>query len=74
MRPSWLGWSLFSLLAVPALASAVDISSSSDGMRLSKRTWSSEVTGPTEFNGLEVPPIREITPDNFEELTKDGYW
>ncbi|KAJ5805035.1 hypothetical protein N7474_010922 [Penicillium riverlandense] len=73
MRPSWLGWSLFSLLAVPALAS-VDISSSSDGMRLFKRGWSSEPSGPTKFNGLEVPPIREITPDNFEELTKDGYW
>ncbi|CAL5869618.1 uncharacterized protein PFLUO_LOCUS3848 [Penicillium psychrofluorescens] len=73
MRPSWLGWSLFSLLAVPALAS-VDVSSSSDDMRLFKRKSYSEPTGPTEFNGLEVPPFREMTPDNFEELTKDGYW
>lgn len=28
----------------------------------------------TTFNGVEVPPMRELTPDNFQDLTKEGYW
>jgi hypothetical protein len=72
MRPSLLGWSLFSLLAVPAWASV----SGSDGARLFKRGWSSwsQPGDPTKFNGLEVPPIKEVTQDNFQELIKDGNW
>lgn len=28
----------------------------------------------TTFNGVEVPPMKDLTPDNFEETIKDGYW
>jgi hypothetical protein len=28
----------------------------------------------TTFNGVEVPPLKDLTPENFEELTKNGYW
>jgi protein disulfide-isomerase len=29
---------------------------------------------PTVFNGVEVPPLRELTGDTFEASVKDGYW
>ncbi|KAJ5501202.1 hypothetical protein N7453_006019 [Penicillium expansum] len=29
---------------------------------------------PTIFNEIEVPPLTQLTPENFEEVTKDGYW
>ena len=28
----------------------------------------------TKFNGMEVPPMRELTGDGFEKEVKDGYW
>jgi protein disulfide-isomerase len=29
---------------------------------------------PTLFGGIEVPPLKQLTPDNFDETIKDGYW
>lgn len=29
---------------------------------------------PTTFNGIKVPPMKEIKGDDFDEDTKDGYW
>lgn len=29
---------------------------------------------PTTFNDIKVPPLTQLTPENFEEVTKDGYW
>lgn len=75
MKTSWLGWSLLSLLAVPTVAVSSD-SGSKEGNRLIKRWGSSGVDPetPSVFNGLDVPPLLQLTPDNFEELTKDGTW
>ena len=28
----------------------------------------------TTFNGVKVPPMKELTGKNFEEETKHGYW
>lgn len=28
----------------------------------------------TTFNGVEVPPLKELTGENYETETKDGYW
>lgn len=28
----------------------------------------------TVFNGLEVPPMRELNGNDFDKETKDGYW
>ena len=28
----------------------------------------------TTFNGISVPPMRELKGDSFNEETKDGYW
>ena len=41
-----------------------------------KRADTAGKEGPTSttFNGVEVPPMKELTPENFEETVKDGYW
>lgn len=73
MKVSWLGWSLLSLLAVPTLASPE--SDSSTGNRLEKRrSRGLDPTEPSVFNGQDVPPLEQLTPESFEELTKDGIW
>lgn len=30
--------------------------------------------GSTTFNGMSVPPMKELNGDNFEEEAKEGYW
>ncbi|KAL4950538.1 thioredoxin-domain-containing protein [Aspergillus filifer] len=73
MRASTLAWSLLSLFALPTFAAPSDQSISTK--HLVKRA-ESDASGPasTLFNGVEVPPMKELTPDNFEESVKDGYW
>lgn len=29
---------------------------------------------PTKFNGMEVPPMKELSGENFDKETKNGYW
>lgn len=87
MKPSLLVWSLLSLLAVPTLAapseSSIDAVSQASP-RLVKRE---DVAAPapkdnqddsdspgTIFNGVKVPPMKELTPENFDETIKEGYW
>lgn len=48
-----------------------------DGSKLETRDGDEKaVDGPatTKFNGIEVPPMKEITARSFKEDTKDGYW
>ncbi len=75
MKVSWLGWSLLSLLAVPTLGAPSD-SETKAGNRLEKRRKDRGVDAeePSIFNGLDVPPLLQLTPDNFDELIKDGTW
>ena len=28
----------------------------------------------TKFNGMKVPPMKELNGDDFDKDTKDGYW
>ena len=38
-------------------------------------TNSEAVSGaPTKFNGIEVPPMKELSGENFDKETKNGYW
>ncbi|CAG7960734.1 unnamed protein product [Penicillium olsonii] len=76
MKSTWLRWSLLPLLAVPALGTPSNASPDQEsGVDTTKR-WGELVDSdqPTTFNGVEVPPLTQLTPDNFDELTKDGYW
>lgn len=78
MRPSLLAWSLFSLFSVSASASPADsvAHESGDAHRLMKRADKADHadSGPTTFNGVEVPPMKVLTQDNFPDAIKDGYW
>ena len=40
----------------------------------SSTTDDDEDTKPTVFNGIEVPPLPEVTGEKFNETVKDGYW
>ncbi|OJJ46689.1 hypothetical protein ASPZODRAFT_152130 [Penicilliopsis zonata CBS 506.65] len=77
MRATWLAWSFLSLLAVPAVAvpfeDTLPRSDASDSHRLVKRDEVPDV-GSTTFNGIAVPALRELTPDDFDETIKNGYW
>ncbi|OJJ01210.1 hypothetical protein ASPVEDRAFT_61682 [Aspergillus versicolor CBS 583.65] len=72
MRSSLLTWSLISLFALPTFATPDQTISAK---RLVKRSESdNSASATTFFNGIEVPPMKELTPDNFDETVKDGYW
>lgn len=87
MKPSLLVWSLLSLLTVPTLAVPSEDSIhavSNPSPRLVKREEAaapahkdgqadSDAPG-TVFNGVKVPPMKELTPEDFDETIKDGYW
>ncbi|KAL2872457.1 putative disulfide isomerase [Aspergillus lucknowensis] len=73
MRSSLLTWSLLSLSSLPTFAAPSEPTFPKN--HLVKRADSDgSSSAPTVFNGVEVPPIKELTPDNFEEVVKDGYW
>ncbi|OJJ32108.1 hypothetical protein ASPWEDRAFT_139612 [Aspergillus wentii DTO 134E9] len=81
MKASLLAWSLLSLVSVPTFAAPSEGNApnlESRNEHLFKRGGSSEKvdpsTLPSTFNGIEVPPLKELTPENFEETVKDGYW
>lgn len=77
MKASWLGLSLLSLLAVPTWATPSDSESKEEGSNLVKRwgyTNAADPETPSVFNGLDVPPLFQLTEENFEEATKDGTW
>ena len=71
MKISWLGWSL-PLLAASTLASPSDSGSSQLAEKRANRGLDPE--DPSVFNGLDVPPLFQLTEANFEEATKDGTW
>ncbi|EYE97522.1 putative disulfide isomerase [Aspergillus ruber CBS 135680] len=73
MKPSTLVWSLLSLVSIPSTFAATPEGSEH---RLVKRAGSEKdaKSSSTTFNGVEVPPMRELTPDTFQDLTKEGYW
>ena len=73
MRASWIGWTLTSLLAVPTLSAPSD-TQTNVGKKLEKRAKGIDSTLPSVFNGLDVPPLFQLTEENFEEATKDGIW
>ena len=75
MRRSLLAWSFLSISALPVFASPSEDASAN--ARLFKREEAPAPEGEsfsTVFNGVEVPFMKELTPDNFETITKDGYW
>ena len=66
-----LSWALLSGLTVPAFA-ADSARIFGRGDALPRGEPAAEL--PTVFNGIEVPPMKELTPDTFDSTLKDGYW
>lgn len=87
MRPSiWAGWLILALFQPSFGLSPPD--SSSDNRLSERSTTSEDAEDPddgdddapddppkaTVFNGVTVPPMKELPGTGFEESIKDGYW
>lgn len=75
MRPSILLWSLLasasSILAAPP-------GNEKTGAKVAPDALSGESGGDagdhTTFNGIKVPPMKDILGPEFQSTIKDGYW
>ncbi|KAK2753400.1 hypothetical protein FQN55_003529 [Onygenales sp. PD_40] len=83
MKASLLGWSLLSLLLNPVLSAASVDSGTDDGSLQAPRLVPREEAeagvpaSPDEstvFNGVSVPPMKQLNGDNFDQSIKEGYW
>jgi protein disulfide-isomerase len=78
MRPTWLAWALaltINALAEPAPpANRQDVKIAADAVQGESSADGGEGIEYTVFNGVKVPPFKELTMDNYESTIKDGYW
>ncbi|KAL2406041.1 hypothetical protein ABEF93_001734 [Exophiala dermatitidis] len=79
MRPALLAWVLAGICTITSAAPPG--SEKKAGTVISDEALSGESpaeggegTDYTVFNGIKVPPMKDIEGDKFEETTKDGYW
>ena len=76
MRPALLGWALAGLALVcakdfePAKAEIL----AEEAVNGETPAGTKEAVEYTTFNGIHVPPMPDITGDDFAETIKDGYW
>jgi hypothetical protein len=85
MKSSLLLWSLTTLLAIPSFA-APRQAPEKPADKLSIPTAPAEKPAPVEemkvddgadyttFNGMKVPPMKEINGEEFDAVVKEGYW
>ncbi len=71
MKSTILNWALTALLVTSSVAAPPGRGASSDGVDAAA---GEEALKSTNFNGIEVPPMKEIEGDKFAETIKDGYW
>lgn len=76
MKASLLTWSLFSLLLKPVISTSAGKSGPIPESRVLSRAEKPIALdeSPTVFNGIEVPPMKQLTESNFDETIKEGYW
>ena len=78
MRSTWLAWALAltgSVLAEPAPpGSRQDVKVAAEAVQGESAAEAGEGVDYTVFNGIKVPPIKELTMENYESTIKDGYW
>lgn len=76
MKPALLAWALSALTLAsakdfePARAELLD----EDGPQGDTPADTLEAVEYTVFNGIQVPPMKDIKGDEFGETIKDGYW
>ena len=75
-----LSKSLLSLLIFSLAALADDQTTKPDFVSIQTASPNAPTTGDfevapsTTFNGVEVPPMRDINGEEFDKEIKDGYW
>ncbi|EEQ91984.1 hypothetical protein RJZ56_003691 [Blastomyces dermatitidis] len=80
MKTSLFAWSLLSLLLKPVIATSTGGSGSEDVSIQAPRIFSGAENltgpdeGPTVFNGVEVPPMKQLNASTFDESIQEGYW
>ncbi|OJD15562.1 hypothetical protein AJ78_04185 [Emergomyces pasteurianus Ep9510] len=80
MKASLFSLSLLSLLLNPVISSSTGESGSDDVSKQAPRVVPKAEKplapheGPTIFNGVEVPPMKQLDASNFDETIKEGYW
>ncbi|ETI22653.1 protein disulfide-isomerase domain [Cladophialophora carrionii CBS 160.54] len=78
MRPALLAWALaaaFSTsIAAPPGSKGGATTLSDDAINGETPAEGGEAVDYTVFNGIKVPPMKEIQGDEFAETIKDGYW
>ena len=79
MKPALLAWAIAALCTVPSYAAPPgkgksDTTLSQDAVQGETPAGGDEAVKYTTFNGIKVPPMKEIEGDKFAETIKDGYW
>lgn len=78
MRPTWLAWALTLTTAVAEAAPPGDRQAAAaiapEAVQGESSAGQGEGVDYTVFNGIKVPPIKELTMDNYEATIKEGYW
>jgi protein disulfide-isomerase len=78
MRPTWLAWAL--ALATTTIAEPAppgnrqDAAIAAEAVQGESKAGADEGIDYTVFNGVKVPPFKELTLENYDETIKDGYW
>jgi hypothetical protein len=78
MRPAWLAWAIAlaaSTIAEPAPpGNRQDAAIAAEAVQGESKAGAGEGVDYTVFNGIKVPPFKELTLENYDETIKDGYW
>lgn len=77
MRPTWLAWALTLTTAVAEAAPPGDRQAAAiapEAVQGESSAGPGEGVDYTLFNGIKVPPIKELTLENYESTIKEGYW
>ena len=75
-----LSKSLLSLLLLSSTALADDQTTKPDSVSIQTASPDAPASGDvvvppsTTFNGVEVPPMKDINGEGFDKEIKDGYW
>lgn len=78
MRPASLAWALSVLALVSARPKDFEPAKAEllaeDAVQGDTPANTKEAVEYTVFNGIEVPPMKDIKGEDFAETIKEGYW
>jgi len=78
MRPALLAWALSALTLVSARSKEFEPAKAEllaeEAVQGETPANTKEAVEYTVFNGIKVPPMKEIKGEEFADTIKDGYW